>query len=220
MLAEEVGLAARPAVGTLGERLLLQAELFGGEAALLQGLGVLGGPLLALVVEAGLGMVAPTLAGEGAGEVEEGGEGGGVVRRGGGGLLEAGAQGEGDEGGEAVGEGGIALVGLEAVGALEEAVEGLAGLLVAEPVGKAAEFPVGEVLLGDGGAGEFGGEDGLNGGEGVQPVDEELLALALVQAVVELVANSEGEAGDFTGAGEGHGDGIVAEGIVYIKKEY
>jgi hypothetical protein len=62
-------------------------------------------------------------------------------------------------------------------------------------------------------------EHGERGGMGVEPKEDGLALLAVVEAAVELVANGAREAGDFGGAGgSGGGDGrrqdLTALGIV------
>jgi hypothetical protein len=185
----------------------------------LEELKFFGGPALVVNVLAFFGEVAAAQAGELAGQLEEGGELGGVVGRAGGELLKGAAQGDGERGGEDGGEG-VVLAGdlLEAGGFLADGAEPGAGLLVAEPVGIAALFPVAEVGFVDGAAAEVGGEDGLDFGEGVEPGDEGRGRLAVVEAGVELVTEGLREAGDFAGAG--HGDPRVAGKRRGIKKYF
>ena len=101
--------------------------------------------------------------------------------------------------GEAVGEvavgeaGELGGVGGEFAGVFEEFLGG-------KPVEKAAVIPFGEVLGADGDAVEVFGEDGLDFGEGVEPLDEVHAGFAVVEALVELVAEVVREAGDFAGA--------------------
>ena len=54
-----------------------------------------------------------------------------------------------------------------------------------------------EVLFGDGAAGEVGGEDALDFGEGVEPGEEARVRLGVVEAAVELLAEVAGEGSDF-----------------------
>ncbi len=105
----------------------------------------------------------------------------------------------GDDGvGEAVnkvtiGEAGeLGGVGGEFAGGFEEFLGG-------KPVEEAAVVPFGEVLGADGDAGEVFGEDGLDFGEGVEPFNQVHAGFAVVEALVELVAEGAGEAGDFAG---------------------
>ena len=105
----------------------------------------------------------------------------------------------GDGVGEAVGEvavgkaGEFGGVGGEFAGVFEEFLGG-------EPVEEAAVVPFGEVLGADGDAGEMFGEDGLDFGEGVEPLDEVNAGFAVVETLVELVAEVVRETGDFAGA--------------------
>ena len=107
----------------------------------------------------------------------------------------AGGDGVGEAVGEvAVGEAGeFGGVGGEFAGVFEEFLGG-------EPVEKAAVVPFGEVLGADGDAVEVFGEDGLDFREGVEPLDEVHAGFAVVEALVELVAEVVREAGDFAGA--------------------
>ena len=73
--------------------------------------------------------------------------------------------------------------------------------MVAEPMLEAANAPVREVLGGDGLAGELGREDFLYGGEAVEPGKDGGGGLAIEEALVELVAEVVGEAGDFAASG-------------------
>ena len=94
----------------------------------------------------------------------------------------------------AVGEAGeLGGVGGEFAGGFEEILDG-------EPVEEAAIVPFGEVLGADGDAVEMFGEEGLDFGEGVEPLDEVHAGFAVVEALVELVAEGAGETGDFAGA--------------------
>lgn len=94
--------------------------------------------------------------------------------------------------GEGTGEGGVAeiLFVLEAAGDFE-------GVLANEPVAEASATPVGKVLFGDWAAGEFGGEDGFDFREFVEPFDQGLASFAVAEATVKLFADFVGEAGDF-----------------------
>ena len=113
----------------------------------------------------------------------------------------------GDEGvGEAVEEvavgeaGELGGVGGEFAGGFEEFLGG-------EPVEEAAVVPFGEVLGADGDAVEMFGEEGLDFGEGVEPLDEFHAGCAAVEALVELVAELVRETGDFAGAFHGLSEG-------------
>jgi len=107
----------------------------------------------------------------------------------------AGGDGVGEAIGEvAVGEAGeFGGVGGEFAGVFEEFLGG-------EPVEEAAVVPFREVLGADGDAVEMFGEEGLDFGEGVEPLDEIHAGFAIVEALVELVAELVGETGDFAGA--------------------
>ncbi len=100
--------------------------------------------------------------------------------------------------GEAFGEGWVA----QGLFVVEVADEG-EGVLVDKPVAVAADLPVVEVGRGDGGGVEIGGQDGLDFGEGVEPVEEGGAGFVVEEALVELVADGGGETGDFAGAGCG-----------------
>ena len=102
-----------------------------------------------------------------------------------------------DGGGELVGEG--AEVG-EVFGMFGQFADLLEDFLAGEPVEEAAVIPFGEVLGADGDAFEVLGEDGLDFGEGVKPLQEGHAGFAVVKALVELFAEGVGETGDFTGA--------------------
>jgi hypothetical protein len=105
-------------------------------------------------------------------------------------------------GGDGVGQG----VGEFAVGTGEfggvggKCAGGFQKFLGGEPVEVAAIVPFGEVLGTDGDAGEVFGEEGLDFGEAIEPLNEVHTGFAVVEALVELVAEVAGEAGDFAGA--------------------
>ena len=67
------------------------------------------------------------------------------------------------------------------------------------PGGEAVGAPFIEVLLADGTGAEFGGEEGADGGKGVQPGQEGAGGLVVGEAAVELVAEGLGKPGDFGG---------------------
>jgi hypothetical protein len=118
---------------------------------------------------------------------------GGESADGGGGVT------KGEPAGEFVGEG--AVKGFVAEGILVLEVTGESeGVEAGEPVAVAAAFPLGEVGRGDGLGGEVGGEDGLDLGEGVEPVEEGGAGLVVEEAAVKLVSDGEGETGDFARA--------------------
>jgi hypothetical protein len=81
-----------------------------------------------------------------------------------------------------------------------EKLEELGGVVLEEPVAVAALFPFGEVLFGDGAAVEFGGEDGFDFGERVEPGEDGFGGDTVVEFEVELFADGVGEAGDFADA--------------------
>jgi len=119
-------------------------------------------------------------------------------------------QGEGDAGdllgdqeGEAVAQmvflGGFDYI----IGAFDQAEGGFAGFLAAEPFKVAGVFPVGEVLFGDGAAGELVVEDFLDVRLGVEPLDDVGAGMAVFDAEGQLVAAVFGEAADFSGVGGG-----------------
>ncbi len=66
-----------------------------------------------------------------------------------------------------------------------------------EPLLKAAEFPFGKVLLINGPATEKPGHDGMDFGQGIEPLEEPGIRLLIEEALVELFADGLGEAGDF-----------------------
>jgi hypothetical protein len=109
---------------------------------------------------------------------------------------------EGEPAGEFVGEGAGQRVVAEGFFVFEVMGQG-EGVVAGEPVAVAAVFPLGEVGRGEGLGGELGGEDGLDLGEGIEPVEEGGAGLVVEEAAVELVANGGGEAGDFSGASHG-----------------
>ena len=106
----------------------------------------------------------------------------------------------GDDGvGEAVGEMAVGEAG-ELGGVGGEFAGGFEEILGGKPVEEAALVPFGEVLGADGDAVEVFGEEGLDFGEGVEPLDEVHAGFAVVEALVELVAEGARETGDFAGA--------------------
>ena len=113
---------------------------------------------------------------------------------------------KGEPAGEFVGEGAGQRFGAEGFFVIEVVGEG-EGTVAGEPVAVAAIFPLGKVGRGEGLGGELGGEDGLDLGEGVEPLEEGSAGLAVEAAAVELVADGGGETGDFSGAGHGGKEG-------------
>jgi hypothetical protein len=69
------------------------------------------------------------------------------------------------------------------------------------PVEVATGFPIGQVLLVKRASVKVGGQDLLNFGQGVEPSDQSPAGLAIVQALIELVADFAMETGNFSGAG-------------------
>ena len=87
---------------------------------------------------------------------------------------------------------------LEVGGFFAHVREAGAGFLDLAPLFEAAPVPFREVLLEDGAAFEFLGQDLLDLGEGVEPLKELGSWLAVLEAGVELFAESVRETGDFT----------------------
>ena len=110
----------------------------------------------------------------------------------------------GHEAGEAVGEG-AAFGGLfEGVGAFDDDFGEAFGVAMAEPIGVAALFPVGEVLFVDGAVVEEFPEDFLDGCLLVEPGDDVDAEVAVFEAMADFVADGFGEAGDFAVVVGGH----------------
>jgi hypothetical protein len=84
------------------------------------------------------------------------------------------------------------------LGVVGHGQEGGGGDVGLEPLGVAAFFPFGEVLVADGFACEVALEDGLDFGHGVEPEEEEGAGFAIEDAEVELFADGVGEACDFS----------------------
>ncbi len=83
-------------------------------------------------------------------------------------------------------------------GILGEGVGDFEGVLAEFPGAEAVLGPVVEVLFGDGLGVEVFGEDGLDFGEGVEPVEDGLVRLSVVEAAIDLVAERTWQASDFT----------------------
>ncbi len=66
------------------------------------------------------------------------------------------------------------------------------------PLAEAVPGPFVQVLFGDGTAGEIRGDEGLDFGQGIEPGEDVVVALALVEAAVELFAKGLREVGDFS----------------------
>ena len=90
--------------------------------------------------------------------------------------------------------GGVEIVGEGVVGESE-------GGLLELPVEEAVFFPFGEVLWANRLGLEFGGEEGLHFREGVEPLEEAFVLLAVIKPLIELVTELARKAGDFAGAG-------------------
>ena len=86
-----------------------------------------------------------------------------------------------------------------------KASDEVAGFLMLEPFTIAPLFPVGEVLFVDGTGVEVQLEGVANLREAVEPEDELVAWLTVLEAAVELVADAFREAGNFAGAGGIHG---------------
>lgn len=99
---------------------------------------------------------------------------------------------------------------------LAEVAGDLASLLFQKPLQEAALVPGGEVGWVDRLAVEFAGQDGLDLGECIEPGNEFEALFAIVQALVELGANLQWEAGDFAGAGGAHGCDGFSDAIVAL----
>jgi len=116
----------------------------------------------------------------------------------------------GEDGGQMIGEPAgdgllqLAGIGGEVLGIREDF---MAEFLAELPVGVAAQAPVAEVLFADGLAVELFVQDGLDGGEGVEPSQESFTGFAVLEAAVELFPDFVGEAGDFSIAGGVHKNG-------------
>jgi len=83
---------------------------------------------------------------------------------------------------------------------LREMNNSRAGFPIAQPILVAAVSPFGNVVLGDGPAGEMRGEDLPDFGQLIEPGHSVFGEGAVEQELVELLADRFGEAGDFTGA--------------------
>jgi len=77
------------------------------------------------------------------------------------------------------------------------------GLFMGEPIAIAAIAPIREVLKVDIAGVEMAVEEGLDFGEGVEPLEDKGAGLGVEEATVEFVANFAGEAGDFTVSSHG-----------------
>ena len=120
----------------------------------------------------------------------ESGIGFGWERAGEGGILEGGPACE--LFGERTGERGVAefLFVVEAAGDFE-------GVLANEPIAMTGATPFGEVLFRDGPAGKLRVESGFYFRKAVEPFEDGIAGFAVAEAAVELLADFEGEPGDF-----------------------
>lgn len=111
---------------------------------------------------------------------------------------------EGEFGGENRGErvDELALIdgGVEVAGCLKETIDAIGEMLGTLPVAEAAGFPCGEVLLADGAILEVRGEDKADFREGIEPEEDVVEGLAVIEAGVERFANVAWQAGDFSDA--------------------
>jgi hypothetical protein len=111
------------------------------------------------------------------------------------------AEGEGLEFGEALGDGLLGPADAKIVEVFDEIGQGIAKEFLLGPIFIAAVAPFAEVLLGDEAAVELFGEDGLDFGQGVEPIEERTSEFAVAEAEVEGFADVPREAGDFAAAG-------------------
>lgn len=86
-----------------------------------------------------------------------------------------------------------------------EFADDLQGFLPMGPLAEAALFPLGDVLIAQRVAFEFGGDEFLDLGKGVQPNDEFLRGFTVAEALVEFLADHEWEPRDFAVTGTSHG---------------
>ena len=108
---------------------------------------------------------------------------------------------EGGHGGNAVGQGHEAGFLRDLIGFISHDADPFAGFLKLLPVDETAELPIGNILLGDGPAIEIESEDHFHFFEGIEPVDEARGLLAVIETVIEFIADVAGETGDFAFAG-------------------
>jgi hypothetical protein len=101
---------------------------------------------------------------------------------------------------DAVGEKAGALGGIKAGILRIEFAETNAAFFRQQPIPVATVAPLGEVVIGDGLAGDAFGKDALHFWQRVQPVDEVGTERAVVETAVEFEANGAGKAGDFSGS--------------------
>jgi hypothetical protein len=99
----------------------------------------------------------------------------------------------------------LGFANAKVVEVFNEIGQGVAEEFLLGPIFIAAVTPFAEVLLGDEAAIELFGEDGLDFGQGVEPIEERTGEFAVAEAEVEGFANVAREAGDFAAAGGGGG---------------
>ena len=91
---------------------------------------------------------------------------------------------------------GVVAEGLFIVEALNE----IQSVLADEPVAVAAMAPLGQVDFVEGATVEAGGKHGLDFGDGVEPFEDGVGLLAVVESAIELFTDVVREVGDFSGA--------------------
>lgn len=111
-------------------------------------------------------------------------------------IVSGGGEVKGDPVNEFVGEiGGGAGFGGRSI---DEGFCGEGGSVLTEfPTAEAVSGPFMQVLLGDGAPGEVGSDKGTNFGQGIEPGEDTVVALAIIEAAVELFTDRFGEMGDF-----------------------
>jgi hypothetical protein len=104
---------------------------------------------------------------------------------------------DGEQAGEAVAD--VQAAGVGKLGLfLGQGGDQLAGFLLAEPIEVATRLPFGEVLLAEWASAEVTVEDFADFFRLVEPVDEVLAGLAVLEAAVEFGTDGVREAGDFS----------------------
>ena len=83
-----------------------------------------------------------------------------------------------------------------------------------EPMAEAPAAPLGQVIFADGVAGKPAGEDGLNLGLLVEPLNHHCAGFTVQQAVVDRIADGLGKAGDFADPGDLRVGWIVGRGRI------
>ena len=105
----------------------------------------------------------------------------------------------GENAGEAFAKVFVVFLGVDVVGALDHPTCVGLSFLVAKPIGVTTFAPLREVLLEDGLASEVSVQDAVNRGKRVEPGEDFGTLLAVLQAMVELVAELFWEPRDFAG---------------------